>query len=259
MYSSAIDVFGASIIEWAGIDEPEDSKRQHARWLAQIVDGFGVPGRRTSEPPWLAAGVTSGPQRLIRDERQNRLAGPSSWLAQAASFDYNGRPLPERTAAVSSSTSCGPLSRSPGWTLCCHRARRASRLACPHSRRRCCAWYGETAQAFAHEVRRYYPFGPVWRLARAASSTSPGTPSQRTSASSSTSTEPTTDRVGQSLGIDPCWVANDHVQTRRGTSATSRKNRHGSIRSEPRDTDRAMVQRSTQERTTRGLLCPASR
>ena len=163
MYSSAIDVFGTSIIEWAGIDEPEDSKRQHARWLAQIVDGFGVPG-----PAYLRAAVArrrcdQWAAGLIRNERRNRLADPSSWLAQAASFlDYNGRPLPERTAAVEflnvlrptvavswlASFAAIALAEHPDW-----RVRIRDEDAAPG--------HGETAQAFAHEVRRYYPFVPV--------------------------------------------------------------------------------------------------
>jgi fatty-acid peroxygenase len=163
MYSSAIDVFGASIIEWAGIDEPEDSKRQHARWLAQIVDGFGVPG-----PAYLRAAVArrrcdQWAAGLIRNERDNATAESTSWLAQAASFlDYDGRPLPGRTAAVELLNVLRPtvavswlasfgaiaLAEHPDW-----RARIRDEDAAPG--------HGETAQAFAHEVRRYYPFAPV--------------------------------------------------------------------------------------------------
>lgn len=164
VYSSAIDVFGTSIIEWAGIDEPGDDMRRHARWLAQIVDGFGafgpaylraVAARRRCDR-WAAA--------LIRGEREDRSAAPTSWLAQVASFvDVDGKPLPERTAAVEllnvlrptvavawlASFAAIALAEHPDW-----RSRIRDEPAAAPGR-------GEVAQAFAHEVRRYYPFVPV--------------------------------------------------------------------------------------------------
>ncbi|MCW2762453.1 MAG: cytochrome [Marmoricola sp.] len=44
VYSSATEVYGSSIIEWSGIKEPECAMREHARWMADIVDGFGTTG-----------------------------------------------------------------------------------------------------------------------------------------------------------------------------------------------------------------------
>lgn len=163
VYASAIDVFGASIIEWAGIDEPEASARRHSRWLAQIVDGFGAPGPAYVRAVAARRRCDQWASRLVRSERETGTADPSSWLARVARFvDVDGRPLPERTAAVEllnvlrptvavawlASFAAVALAEHPDW-----RARIRDEAAAPG--------HGEAATAFAHEVRRYYPFTPV--------------------------------------------------------------------------------------------------
>jgi fatty-acid peroxygenase len=163
VYSSAIDVFGASIIEWAGIVEPEEDMRQHARMMAQIVDGFGVPG-----PAYLRAAAARRradrwARDLIRQARLHPRSDQTSWLAEVAAFvDHDGAPLPEQTAAVEllnilrptvavawlASFAAIALVENPEW-----RERIRDEDSGPGQ--------GPVAQAFAHEVRRYYPFVPV--------------------------------------------------------------------------------------------------
>jgi fatty-acid peroxygenase len=156
VYATAIDVFGASIIEWAGITEPEDRMREHARRLAEIVDGFGVVG-----PAYLRAirarrRSDRWAQGLIQRARAGG-APTGSWLEAVADFtDADGGPLDERTAAVElvnvlrptvavawlASFAAIALVENPQW-----RARVRDDTA--------------AAEAFAHEVRRYYPFVPL--------------------------------------------------------------------------------------------------
>lgn len=165
VYAAAVDVFGASVIEWAGIREPEEQAREHARWLARIVDGFGVPG-----PAYVrAAGARRRCDRwaseLVRDERAHQSADPDSWLARVAAFvDHDGNPLPERVAAVELLNILRPtvaaawlasfatiaLVEHPHWR---NRIREEAEQASGGA--------GRIATAFAHEVRRYYPFVPV--------------------------------------------------------------------------------------------------
>jgi fatty-acid peroxygenase len=165
VFSAAVTAFGGSIIEWAGIEEPERAMAQHAQWMADIVDGFGSVG-----PAYIKALIARRrcdrwAAGLIRSERNSGAAPSGSWLHQVASFvDEGGQELSERTAAVELLNVLRPtvavawltafaalaLDEHPSWR---------PRLAAtgpgesPSGE--------ECARAFAHEVRRYYPFVPV--------------------------------------------------------------------------------------------------
>ncbi|MCW2783968.1 MAG: cytochrome [Marmoricola sp.] len=162
MYSSAIDVFGTSIIEWAGIREPASEMREHARWMAEIVDGFGVVGPAFVRAVLARRRCDRWAARLIRRARDTGTDDPTSWVNQVAGFvDSDGELLPERTAAVEllnilrptvavawlASFAAVALVEQPEW-----RDRIREDTAAGSTR---------VAQAFAHEVRRYYPFVPV--------------------------------------------------------------------------------------------------
>jgi fatty-acid peroxygenase len=162
VYAAAVVAFGSSIIEWAGIDESESAKAEHARWLADIVDGFGVIGPAYVKAALARRRCDRWAARLISQARTDGSAPAGSWLDQVASFvDENGRPLPERTAAVELLNILRPtvavswlaafaalaLQEHPDW-----RARLRSTEAAEQQ---------ALADAFAHEVRRYYPFVPV--------------------------------------------------------------------------------------------------
>jgi fatty-acid peroxygenase len=161
VYSAAVEVYGASIMEWAGIREPESEMRQHARWMAAIVDGFGTVGPAYVKAVRARRRCDAWATRLVREARAARSEFDDSWLAQVASFvDADGEPLPERTAAVEllnilrptvavawlASFAAIALAEQPEWR---HRIRQEAGSA------------SKSAEAFAHEVRRYYPFVPV--------------------------------------------------------------------------------------------------
>jgi fatty-acid peroxygenase len=162
VYAAAVVAFGSSIIEWAGIEESDSSMARHARWLADIVNGFGVIG-----PAYVRAAVARRRSdrwaaRLIRRARTDGAATPGGWLDRVASFvDDDGQPLPERTAAVELLNILRPtvavawlatfgalaLEEHADW-----RALLSDEAPSDHP---------PLAEAFAHEVRRYYPFVPV--------------------------------------------------------------------------------------------------
>jgi fatty-acid peroxygenase len=162
VYSSAVTAFGSSIIEWAGITEPDEDLARYSRWLSAIVDGFGTVGT-----PYLKALVARRrcdrwARDLVRRQRDTGGAPAGSWLERVAGFlDEDGSPLPERTAAVELLNILRPtvavawlaafaalaLERHPDWRV---------RLAAEPS-----AHPGALAEAFGHEVRRFYPFVPV--------------------------------------------------------------------------------------------------
>jgi fatty-acid peroxygenase len=162
VFDSSVTVFGSSIIEWAGVHEPESQLRQHAQWMADIVHGFGVVGPAYLKAVRARKKCDAWAKELIRHERSHGSSFEDSWLARVASFaDADGQPLDERTAAVEllnvlrptvavswlASFAALALVEHPDWR---HRIREEPG-----------APYGSAAQAFAHEVRRYYPFVPV--------------------------------------------------------------------------------------------------
>lgn len=162
VFANAVDVFGSSIIEWAGIDEPDAQKSRHARWLSEIVDGFGTVGRPYARAALARRRCDRWAADLVRRERETHAAPADSWLSRVARFeDADGQPLPERTAAVEllnilrptvavawlASFAALALVEHPQW-----RERIRDEVATGGS---------AVAEAFCHEVRRYYPFVPV--------------------------------------------------------------------------------------------------
>jgi fatty-acid peroxygenase len=162
VYPSAVTAFAGSIIEWAGIAESESEMALHGQWLAEIVDGFGVIG-----PAYVKAAVArrrsnAWAARLINHQREQQMAPTGSWLEQVASFvDADGHPLSERTAAVELLNILRPTV-AVSWL-----ATFAALAITEHPEwRERLAEEDPTgpmpqAEAFAHEVRRYYPFVPV--------------------------------------------------------------------------------------------------
>jgi fatty-acid peroxygenase len=165
VYTSAISVFGTSIIEWAGIEESESDMRQHAQWLADIVDGFGVIG-----PSYLKAATArrrcdDWAKGLVRRSRTRTSFRSDSWVDQVAALtDVEGNLLPEGTAAVELLNVLRPtvavawlasfaalvLMERPDWAELIREGGSSAGSSGV-----------SPAEAFAHEVRRYYPFVPI--------------------------------------------------------------------------------------------------
>ncbi|WP_051277193.1 cytochrome P450 [Marmoricola sp. URHB0036] len=162
VFPSAVAAFAGTIIEWAGVEESETEMVQHGQWLADIVDGFGVVGPAYAKAAVARRRCNSWATQLVRRQREHQAASAESWLGQVASFvDADGQPLPERTAAVELLNILRPavavswlatfaalaLTEHPEWR---------ERLDEEDP-----AGPQPLAEAFAHEVRRYYPFVPV--------------------------------------------------------------------------------------------------
>jgi len=167
VHDTTVGVYGAAVMRWAGIELTAREAARRARQLAQIVDGFATPGlpyatawaRRVACDRWAA--------RLISETRSGRRfpADGSVLAVIAAHRDEQGRLLDPHTAgvellnvlrptvAVARFAAFGTLAlfESPEW-----RRRLASEV-----RERGSAVGGELATAFAHEVRRIYPFVPL--------------------------------------------------------------------------------------------------
>jgi fatty-acid peroxygenase len=163
VFDEAVRVIGVGICRWAGLPlAPEDASRR-VRDLERIVDGFGSVGaphlearlaRRRSEH-WVKAVVAE-----VRAGR--RTPPPGSALDVVSSWrDLDGSPLDDRTAAVELLNIVRP-SVATAWFVA------FSALALhenPQWKDRLARGSGDDLdrdlEAFAHEVRRLYPFAPV--------------------------------------------------------------------------------------------------
>lgn len=167
VYPTATEVYGRAVIRWAGVDVPADVEARRAEDLAAIVDGFATPvmpymgawRRRVVCDRWAAA--------LVRDTRSGRRSpredsvlarvaahrGPDGELLDAHTAGVELLNVLRPTVAVARFAAFGALAlaESPEW---------ARRLA-EEVTHRGSAVGGPLATAFAHEVRRMYPFVPA--------------------------------------------------------------------------------------------------
>lgn len=102
LFDEAVQVLGAAVLPWAGIPVTSEELPRRARQLADIVDGFGTPGRpfaRAARARWRLDRWTAG---LVRQARQGQIQPtPGTALhAVATAQDLHGRPLSARVAGV---------------------------------------------------------------------------------------------------------------------------------------------------------------
>ncbi|WP_030775955.1 cytochrome P450 [Streptomyces sp. NRRL S-920] len=154
-----------AVYAWAGVplaEHPDDESRRTARDLVAMVDGFATAGPRH----WQArAARRRQEERLARLIEEIRSAdsdpaaqdGPPSVVeAVAAHREADGRRLDPRTAAVELLNVLRPTVAVTWYTVFgAHALHRH-----PELRRRLAGEGEGYARAFAHEVRRFYPFAP---------------------------------------------------------------------------------------------------
>ena len=166
IYDAAVEAYGRAVIRWAGISETPAAELRHARALAEIVDGFAVPGL-----PWLRAyrsRITSDrwAAGLVRGVRSGTTSAPSGSVLEriATHREADGQLLDDHTAGVELLNVLRPtvavarfaaflavaLVHAPEWR---------DRVAA-EARERGDTHGGPVATAVAHEVRRLYPFVP---------------------------------------------------------------------------------------------------
>lgn len=174
VYEASVAVFGRAVLSWAGTGMDALQVEDRAQRLAAIVEGFGVPGL-----PWARAMLARrdsdawAKDLIIRARtvegfpgQTGRGAGQVPVLDLVAAYrDPDGRLLDEHTAGVELQNIVRPtiavsrfaafialaLHEHPQWVarLRAETADRGSTVG------------GPQARAFAHEVRRVYPFVPM--------------------------------------------------------------------------------------------------
>jgi len=156
VFDVAVHVHARAICDWAGLPRQDD---RFADDLAAMVDGFGsVGGRRY----WAGVGARRRADRraahLVREVRAGRLrpADDSTLAVIARQQDLHGRQLAARVAGVELLNVL-----RPAVAVSYFAAFAAVALADPALRARLKYSTEVEWEAFAHELRRLYPFVPA--------------------------------------------------------------------------------------------------
>ncbi|MGW5612486.1 cytochrome P450 [Streptomyces sp. NPDC003877] len=155
LFDEASRVLTRGVCQWAGI--PLDDAGAVARDLVAMVDGFATAGprhwrarrARTRCEEWLG--------RLVEDARAGTASAPDGSVLEAVAGhrDADGRLLDPRTAAVELLNVIRPTV-----AVCWFVSYAGHAMRRPDVRERLRDDDPAYAVAFAHELRRFYPFAP---------------------------------------------------------------------------------------------------
>lgn len=156
VFPAAVKVIGQAVQRWAGLDVGADHVAR-SEDLARIVDGFGGVGPRRARARLARARADRWAGDQV-DRARHGEAPPGSILEQVATFhDVDGSVLPRHTAAVELLNVLRPTV-AVSWFV-------AFAAFALHQdtywRDRVAVAGAPEVVAFAHEVRRHYPFVPL--------------------------------------------------------------------------------------------------
>jgi fatty-acid peroxygenase len=159
LFEEAVQILGSTAFAWAGIPVERTGGERRARELASIVDGFGSLGPRHIRARLARKRADRWARGLVADVRAGRLHPPvgSALAVIARHRELDGRPLTERVAATELLNVVRPTVAVAYFVT-------FSALAMhqhPEWRQRLATGDDAELEAFAHEVRRYYPFVPA--------------------------------------------------------------------------------------------------
>lgn len=158
LFDEAGVVLTRGVCAWAGLPPEAFDAERLARDLVAMVDGFATAGPRHLRARRARARQEERMARLIGDVRSGTVAPPSGSVLErvAAHHETADGPLDTRTAAVELLNVLRPTA-AVSWfvAFAAHALHRW-----PACRERLRAGDPAFATAFAHEVRRFYPFAP---------------------------------------------------------------------------------------------------
>jgi len=158
LFDAAAEVIAGAVCRWAGVPVPDDEVSGVARDLVAMVDGFATGGprhfrarrARKRREGWLAALVEGVREGTVTVE-------PGSAVDVVGGHrDADGEQLEPRVAAVELLNVLRPTT-AVAWFVA-YSAHALIRW--PENRKRLADGEPAFAEAFAHEVRRFYPFAP---------------------------------------------------------------------------------------------------
>ncbi|MBU6534747.1 cytochrome P450 [Streptomyces sp. NPDC057245] len=158
LFDEAGLVLTRAVGTWAGLPPDACDAERLARDLVAMVDGFATAGPRHLRARRARARQEDRMARLIEDVRSGTVTAPAESVLErvAAHRDTPDGPLDSRTAAVELLNVLRPTA-AVSWfvAFAAHALHRW-----PACRERLRAGDRAFATAFAHEVRRFYPFAP---------------------------------------------------------------------------------------------------
>ncbi|WP_217254839.1 cytochrome P450 [Streptomyces sp. AC602_WCS936] len=158
LFDEAGVVLTRGVCRWAGLPDEAVDAEPLARDLIAMVDGFATPGPRHLRARRARSRQEARTAGLIEDVRSGTLIAPAGSVLERVARHRDGPdgPLDARTAAVELLNVLRPTA-AVSWFVAfsAHALHRW-----PAHRERLRAGDGAFATAFAHEVRRFYPFAP---------------------------------------------------------------------------------------------------
>jgi fatty-acid peroxygenase len=158
LFDEAGKVIAGAVTRWAGLPVADDEVPGIARDLLSMVDGFATGGprhfrarrARGRREAWLA--------QLVRDVRNGTVSVPagSAVAVVAEHRDADGERLDPQVAAVELLNIIRPTTAVAWFTAFSAHAM----IRWPENGKRLADGDPAFAEAFAHEVRRFYPFAP---------------------------------------------------------------------------------------------------
>ncbi|MFD5805766.1 cytochrome P450 [Streptomyces sp. NPDC127020] len=158
LFDEASLLLTRAVCAWSGVPLEDADAEEMAGDLVAMVDGFASPGPRHLRARRARSRQEKRLTRLVEQVRGGRGGAPAGSVlaAVAAHRDADGQPLDAHTAAVEVLNVLRPTV-AVSWFLAfaAHALHRW-----PEHRERLADGDAAYARAFAHEVRRFYPFAP---------------------------------------------------------------------------------------------------
>ncbi|MEV7728932.1 cytochrome P450 [Streptomyces sp. NPDC087917] len=160
LFDEAALILARSVCAWTGIEFSDDAARQMAEDCTAMVDGFATPGPRHLRARAARARQEDALATLVRTAREGEefaADGGTAFETVVWHRDADGRMLDPHTAAVELLNIIRPTV-AIAWFVAfaahaLHRGQTHAELLRKDDD-------GRYARAFAHEVRRFYPFAP---------------------------------------------------------------------------------------------------
>jgi fatty-acid peroxygenase len=158
LFDASAPVLAGAVSRWAGIPLTDADVPDVARDLVAMVDGFATAGPRH----WRARRARGRMERrlaaLVRDVRAGAVTVPEGSAVDvvAGHREADGAQLDSRVAAVELLNVVRPTTAVAWFVAYAGHAL----ITWPQHRERLAGGEAAYAEAFAHEVRRFYPFAP---------------------------------------------------------------------------------------------------
>ncbi|MGW7064143.1 cytochrome P450 [Streptomyces sp. NPDC054904] len=169
LFDQVAAVLAEAVCDWAGLPVTQDAAREIAEDCVAMVDGFATPGPRRWKARRARVRQEQGLAHAVTDVRAGHVhpgvltvpgggSGPPRSVLETVAhhLDADGMPLDPHTAAVELLNIIRPTVAIAWFAAFAEHALRRN----PELRAGLRAGDWAYARAFAHEVRRFYPFVP---------------------------------------------------------------------------------------------------